>query len=765
MHNYYPILWVGAIIGVISTLLIVAAFVVKDGEKETGFERNMKDSEIMQRLMDYAKPFYRQFIVVGFLMLFSIAYDIISPLIVGKIEELVVGKFALNTLFLWVAGYAAILLVSMACTYFQAVILQKTGQKIISNMREDLFVHIERLSHEQLNEIPVGKLVTRTTNDTNAISLMFTNLLVNLLKNFFVIIGILIAMLFLNYELTLMVLCFVPFIVLFSIIFRKFSRRAHRKVKDCTTDINTYLSENLSGMKITQIFNREDAKMREFTDKSNALGRAQQEQIFVFGIFRPLVYMLYISSVLCLLYLGGKGYLEGTSFLGQTLTSGMIVSFYMYISKFFNPIQNLAEQFNWLQSAFASAEKVFSILDLEPKMQDAPDAIELTGIRGEIEFRDVWFSYIPGEWVLKGVSFHVNPKETIAFVGSTGSGKSTILSLICRNYEFQKGEILIDGIDIRKIKIDSLRKKFGQMLQDVFLFSGTIRSNIILREEGISDEEIMDVCHYVNADQFINKLDHGLDEPVRERGNNFSAGQRQLLSFARTIIHKPSVMILDEATANIDTETELLIQDSMEKMKNIGTMLIVAHRLSTIQIKIDSLRKKFGQMLQDVFLFSGTIRSNIILREEGISDEEIMDVCHYVNADQFINKLDHGLDEPVRERGNNFSAGQRQLLSFARTIIHKPSVMILDEATANIDTETELLIQDSMEKMKNIGTMLIVAHRLSTIQHADEIIVLSHGKIVEHGTHQELLAAQGRYYQLYTLQYHREQSEKQRGRK
>lgn len=244
MHNYYPILWVGAIIGVISTLLIVAAFVVKDGEKETGFERNMKDSEIMQRLMDYAKPFYRQFIVVGFLMLFSIAYDIISPLIVGKIEELVVGKFALNTLFLWVAGYAAILLVSMACTYFQAVILQKTGQKIISNMREDLFVHIERLSHEQLNEIPVGKLVTRTTNDTNAISLMFTNLLVNLLKNFFVIIGILIAMLFLNYELTLMVLCFVPFIVLFSIIFRKFSRRAHRKVKDCTTDINTYLSEN-----------------------------------------------------------------------------------------------------------------------------------------------------------------------------------------------------------------------------------------------------------------------------------------------------------------------------------------------------------------------------------------------------------------------------------------------------------------------------------------------------------------------------------------
>lgn len=624
MHNYYPILWVGAIIGVISTLLIVAAFVVKDGEKETGFERNMKDSEIMQRLMDYAKPFYRRFIVVGFLMLFSIAYDIISPLIVGKIEELVVGKFALNTLFLWVAGYAAILLVSMACTYFQAVILQKTGQKIISNMREDLFVHIERLSHEQLNEIPVGKLVTRTTNDTNAISLMFTNLLVNLLKNFFVIIGILIAMLFLNYELTLMVLCFVPFIVIFTVIFRKFSRRAYRKVKDATTDINTYLSENLSGIKVTQIFGREDEKMAEFREKSQRLARANREQIFVFGVFRPLVYMLYICSILCLFYLGGMGHLNGVTFLGQTITGGTIVTFYMYISKFFTPIQNLAEQFNWLQSALASSEKVFSIMDIAPKMVDAPDAIELDEVKGEIEFRDVWFSYLPGEWVLQGVSFHIDPHQTVAFVGSTGSGKSTILSLICRNYEFQKGEILIDGIDIRKIKISSLRRHFGQMLQDVFLFSGTIRSNIVLREEGISDEEILQVCRYVNADKFIDKLDHGLDEEVRERGNNFSAGQRQLLSFARTIIHKPSVMILDEATANIDTETELLIQDSLEKMRSVGTMLIVAHRLSTIQ-------------------------------------------------------------------------------------------------------------------------------------HADNIIVLSHGKILEQGNHQELLAKHGRYYQLYTLQYHKEQ--------
>ena len=624
MADINPLLLVGAVIGGVTALLVAAYACVKDKKTAMGFERQMKDGEILTRLFAYAKPYRAKFVLVLFLMLFSIAYDIIAPLIVGALEELVAGEFVLSRLYVGVAVYAGVLVFSMVSTYLQAVILQRVGQRIVSDLREDLFTHIESLSHEQLNDIPVGKLVTRVTNDTNAISMMFTNLLVNLCKNAFVILGILAAMLCLNYALTLMVLCFVPFIVIFTVIFRKFSRRAYRKVKDATTDINTYLSENLSGIKVTQIFGREDEKMAEFREKSRRLAKASQEQIFVFGVFRPLVYMLYICCILCLFYLGGTGCLDGVRFFGQTITGGTIVTFYMYISKFFTPIQNLAEQFNWLQSALASSEKVFSIMDIQPKMVDAPDAIELDEVRGEIEFRDVWFRYVPGEWVLQGVSFHVEPRQTVAFVGSTGSGKSTILSLICRNYEFQKGEILIDGIDIRKIKISSLRRHFGQMLQDVFLFSGTIRSNIVLREEGIPDEEILRVCRYVNADKFIEKLDGGLDEEVRERGNNFSAGQRQLLSFARVIIHKPSIMILDEATANIDTETELLIQDSLEKMRTVGTMLIVAHRLSTVQ-------------------------------------------------------------------------------------------------------------------------------------HADNIIVLSHGKILEQGNHQQLLAKHGRYYQLYTLQYHKEQ--------
>ncbi len=623
-REYYPLWIIGGIIGLISAIFILAYALIKDKKKALGFERNMKDGELLKRLIVYAKPYWLNFVIVGFIMILSISYDILSPFLIGKIQGVVKDSFEIPALVKYLIAYGVILIVSLLGTYFQAIILQKTGQKIISHLREDLFTHIEHLSHNQLNSIPVGKLVTRVTNDTNAISNMFTNVLVNLVKNSFIIIGVLVAMLLLNYELTLMILCFVPFIVLFTLIFRKFSRKAYRKVKDGTTDINTFLSENISGMKIIQIFNREDKKVEDFEKKNVYLKKARNQEILVFSIFRPLVYMLYISSVLCLFFLGAKGYIDDVHFLGQTITSEVIVSFYMYISTFFNPIQNLAEQFNVLQSAFASAEKIFTIFDIEPELKDAEDAIELDHVEGNIEFKDVWFSYIPNEWVLKGVSFSVKAKQTVAFVGSTGSGKSTILSLICRNYDFQKGQILIDGIDIRKIKISSLRRHFGQMLQDVFLFSGTIRSNIVLREDSFSDEEVMKACEYVNADKFIHKL------------------------------------------AN-------------------------------------------------------------------------------------------GLNEEVRERGNNFSAGQRQLLSFARTIIHKPEVMILDEATANIDTETELLIQDSLEKMMNIGTMLMVAHRLSTIQHADNIIVLSHGEILEQGSHNELLKKKGRYFELYTLQYHKNQ--------
>ncbi len=583
MREWMPILIAGGILLLFSLGFLLAFALVKNKKETMGFDRRMKDSVLMGRLFRYAKPHSNMFALSLCIMVVSIGYEILSPLLTANFQKIIKGDFVMADIYRLVALYASLLLVSIGCTYVQSLLLQKIGQKILSSLRQDTFAHIEKLSHEQLNNIPVGTLVTRVCNDTNAISMMFTNTFVNLIKNAMIVVGVLAAMLILNRGLTLMVLCFVPFVLLFTVIFRKFSRMTHRAVKDGYTAVNTYLSENLSGMKITQVFNREQEKMDDFLQKSQQVKKAKWNQIFVFGIFRPMVYMLYISCTLCLFYFAGRSYIFNQPMLGKIINSALLVAFFTFINRFFNPIQNLAEQFNMIQSAFASAEKIFTILDKKPEVVDAPDAIELDEIRGEIEFKDVWFAYKPGEWVLKGVSFKVEAGQTVAFVGATGSGKTTILSLICRNYDIQEGQILIDGIDIRKIKISSLRRHFGQMLQDVFLFSGTIRSNILLRMEGVSDEEVWEACKYVNADSFISRLDHGLDDVVRERGNNFSAGQRQLLSFARTIIHKPSVMILDEATANIDTETELLIQDSLEKMRNIGTMLIVAHRLSTIQ--------------------------------------------------------------------------------------------------------------------------------------------------------------------------------------
>ena len=598
MYEYYPLLFVGGVIGLITLCFLIAYLIIIKQKEAIGFDRNIKDSEIMKRLLVYARPYLPHFLLALLITFLSIGYDVFTPILVGEIEEMIKLSFEMSSLFKMIVIYILIVIGTLTASYFERILLQKIGQRIISAIRIDLFNHIESLSHATLSEIPVGKLVTRVTNDTNSLSMLFTNILVNLVKNALIVVGILVAMALVNFELTLMVLCFVPFIAFFTVVFRKFSRKAYRRVKDATTNINTYLSEHLSGMKIIQIFNREESERKSFEKANRELMRAKESEIFVFSIFRPLIYMIFIASELCLIYLGARGYIKNTVFMGQVITGGTIVTFNMYIGEFFRPIQSLAEQFNWLQSAFASGEKIFSMMDTPLTVTDSEDAIEVDHIDGNIEFRDVWFAYIPGEWVLKGVSFNINAGETVAFVGATGSGKTTILSLICRNYDIEKGQILIDGRDIKDYRISSLRSHFGQMLQDVFLFSGTIRSNILLRSENVSDDEINEACRYVNADRFINKLEKGLDEEVRERGANFSAGQRQLISFARTIIHKPDVMILDEATSNIDTETELLIQDSIEKMMNIGTMLIVAHRLSTVKNSDNIIVMSDGKIIE-----------------------------------------------------------------------------------------------------------------------------------------------------------------------
>ena len=529
---------------------------------------------LFKRTMKYVKPELLSFIVAFILLLINVALDLYLPIVLkGIIENLQSEALDLDYIIWNSVLYLLINVSNMVLIYFESMMLQKAGQRIVIKLRIDVYTHIMDMSLNQFNEMPVGSLVTRVANYTQSMSDLFTNLLVNVLKNLIYIFGVFGFMIYLDQTLSLFALIPVIIIAITSFLFSKVVGNIFRKERKTISDMNTYLNENLSGMKITQIFNQEKFKDEEFIEKNEAIRKARFQVILCFGLYRPFVTLIYILSVAACLYFGFKFGMSG----------GAVVAFYLYLSKFFNPIQNLADQLNGLQKAFTASERLFNLMDVEPEVRDSADAIDIDNFKGKIEFRNVWFAYNGIDWILKDVSFVVNPKETAAFVGATGAGKTTILSLIVRNFEIQKGQILIDDIDISKIKIKSLRRAIGQMMQDVFLFSGSIRDNITLHDTKYNDEEIMDTCKYVNADSFITKLEKGLDEEVIERGENFSQGQRQLLSFARTVLAKPQVLILDEATANIDTETEVLIQESLEKMKNIGTMLVVAHRLSTIQ--------------------------------------------------------------------------------------------------------------------------------------------------------------------------------------
>ncbi|MGA0351569.1 MAG: ABC transporter ATP-binding protein [Acholeplasmataceae bacterium] len=551
------------------------------------YTRERPDAEILKRLIAYLKPHKKKFIITMILMFFSIVVQLIPSLLIGITIDVIVDTSILydekvSYLLYLSVGFIGILSIGTTIQYFQTLWLQEIGQQIILVMRQEVFDHITALGLDQINQVPVGKLVTRVTNDTNTLSQMYTDVAANLIRNIVYLIGIIIVLGFINIKITLFILLFLPVVLVATIIFRKYSRSAYRQVRSNVSEINAYLSEHLSGMKIIQAFNQEEKKNQTFRAKSKALNKSYMKEIYVFGIYRPLMYLFSIIGTIIVLYLGIVDVMNGAVYL-VPFTAGLLFSFYNYIRDFFEPILQMAEQFNMLQNAFASAEKIFDVLDTVPTIKDNDDAVKLESFKGSIVFEDVWFYYIEDEWVLKGVSFEVKPDEVVAFVGATGSGKSTILNLIVRNYDIQKGRILIDGIDIKTIHRASLRQHVGQMLQDVFLFSGTIKDNITLFDQSKTDEEIVEASTYVGLDPFIQTLSDGYEHKVLERGNNFSSGQRQLISFARTILYQPSLMILDEATANIDSETESIIQESLEKMMSISTMLIVAHRLSTIQ--------------------------------------------------------------------------------------------------------------------------------------------------------------------------------------
>lgn len=529
---------------------------------------------MLKRINNYLKPEIARFVGAMLLIVVNVVLDIILPLFVSRITNNLKSD-GINLQFIvgMAIAYLAIGVCNQGFLVWESMLLQKAGQNIIYRLRTEVFEHIEKLSQNQFDEMPVGSLVTRVASYTASMSDLFTNVIVNVIRNVLTVVGVYGIMLYISWQLSLVMLGFIVVVFITSYFFRKIVRKVFTKEREYISDLNAFLNENLSGMKIIQIFNREVKKDGEFMQKNENLRKSRYKVVLAFGIYRPFITLLYITSIAVTFWLG----------MEFGLNAGMIVAFYLYLSRFFNPIQNLADQLNNLQKAMTASERLFNLLDVVPEIQDKEDAVWVDKFEGKIEFKNVWFAYKDEDWILKDVSFTINPKETCAFVGATGAGKTTILSLIVRNYEIQKGQILIDGRDISTIDIHSLRKGIGQMLQDVFLFSGTVRSNITLNDDSFTDEEINAACKYVNADTFISSQEHGLDEEVIERGENFSQGQRQLLSFSRTVLHKPQILILDEATANIDTETEVVIQQSLEKIRNIGTMLVVAHRLSTIQ--------------------------------------------------------------------------------------------------------------------------------------------------------------------------------------
>ncbi len=540
--------------------------------------KKISDIKLLKRTFFYIKPYIFKFILSFIFIIINVVLEIILPLIMSSsIKEMKSDNIELMMILFLAISYMILGTINIFFIYFQSILLQKVGQSIVLKLREDVFNHIEHLSIEQFNDVPVGKLVSRVTNDTVALSDLFTSIIVRLIKNIFLVVTTYIIMFFISVKLTLYVSIFIVIVAILSFLFKFMTKKIFAKEREEISLMNSFMSENITGMKITQVFNKEEEKKEEFKKINKRLKKASNNVVLSFAAYRPLISFIYFIVIATCFAIGIPQVYEGI------VDAELFFLFYIYIGHLFNPVQEIAEQLNNYQKGMISAERIFNILDIEPTINESKNPIIIDSFKGEIVFDHVWFAYTEDNWILKDVSFKINSGETIAFVGKTGAGKTTILSLIVRNYDIQKGHIYIDGIDIKDIEILSLRKNIGQMLQDVFLFSGTIKDNITLKDNTISDEDVIKACDYVNANVFINNLENKYDEEIKENGSNLSSGEKQLLSFARVLVKNPSIIILDEATSNIDTETEVLIQDSLNKMKSIGTMLIVAHRLSTIK--------------------------------------------------------------------------------------------------------------------------------------------------------------------------------------
>lgn len=529
------------------------------------------------RLIAYMKPYAHWVIFALLLVLGLTAFDLYRPMLVGDAIDTFGANGDYDVIIATAIKYAVVLALSFAFNIAQTWILQKTGQNIILQMRKDLYRHIQSLGSRYFDITPVGKLVTSVTNDVEALNEMYSGILVQLFRNIVKIVGLAGVMLVLDVRLAAISFVLMPLVIGLTVLCQKIARNIYRLYRTRLTDINTFLSEHLSGMKIIQIFGRQERKFEEFHDKNTKLYKAFYREMLMYAVFRPLIYILSILSLMIVLWFGSRNVFD------EIISVGTLYIFSNYIRSFFDPIQELAEQFSTLQSSIASAEKIFTVMDEDEFIPEVENPKQPDKITGKIEFDHVWFAYDGENYVLKDVSFVINPGEKVAFVGATGAGKSSILNLIGRYYDIQKGHIYIDGIDIRQLSKKQLRSAIGQMQQDVFIFEGDVAYNIRLNDDDITDAQVKAAAEYVNASHFIEKLPQGYHEPVTERGATFSAGERQLLSFARTLAHNPSILVMDEATANIDTETEILIQEALEKLMDGRTTIMVAHRLSTIQ--------------------------------------------------------------------------------------------------------------------------------------------------------------------------------------
>lgn len=529
------------------------------------------------RLITYMKPYAHWVIFALFLVLCLTGFDLYRPMLVGDAIDTFGADGDYDIIIDTAIKYAVVLALSVIFNIAQTWILQKAGQNIILEIRKDLYRHIQSLGSRYFDITPVGKLVTRVTNDVEALNEMYSGILVQLFRNIVKIAGLAGVMIALDVKLAAVSFVLMPVVIWLTVLCQRIARNIYRLYRTRLTDLNTFLSEHLSGMKIIQIFGRQERKFEEFHDKNTKLYRAFYREMLMYAVFRPLIYILSILSLMIVLWFGSKNVFD------SAISIGTLYIFSNYIRSFFDPIQELAEQFSTLQSSVASAEKIFSVMDEDEFIPEIENPQKPDRIIGKIEFDHVWFAYDGKNYVLRDVSFVINPGEKVAFVGATGAGKSSILNLIGRYYDIQKGHIYIDGIDIRKLSKKQLRSVIGQMQQDVFIFEGDVAGNIRLNDNEITDEQIKKAAEYVNASHFIEKLPNGYHEPVTERGATFSAGERQLLSFARTLAHNPSILVMDEATANIDTETEMLIQEALEKLMDGRTTIMVAHRLSTIQ--------------------------------------------------------------------------------------------------------------------------------------------------------------------------------------